>query len=281
MHYLGAAVSTADVVQRIASNWAGAPPITVVRAAADLPVPAPDDARGLFWRGMVWVVAQANQPADVARTLSHEVLGHYGLRMMLGPAWRGFMDAVQGGVRAGDLDLQDLRQDVRYAYADQALPSHHEADEVCAALAERGINHRSGRYETTNPLKKRVSASLGYVLREHLYADSPVTYDELEGALLAAEHHVRYGGPWYGIGRKLRDWYHRPMAAPNPRYDPPMSLAESERLLQAEEHRLQSKEGWKMVFGFIALIFFIVTGIGCVGYLGFTFFHNVGRMFFG
>lgn len=254
---------------KIAALWRGAPPIAVVATPADLPVPAPADARGVFVQGKVWVVASTQHPLDVARTLSHEVIAHHGLRKALGPAWRDFMGAVQGGVHAGDMDLQDLRLEVRSAYRGMGLSRTAEADEMAAGVVERGINSRTGRFEPQRPMAKRVAAAMAHFKRESLYAEVPVSYDELEGALLAAEHHVRYGGRFFGLGRRLRGWYAARMPQKWDIHEPPMSLDESERLIAAEKNREGNWVASKLVLSVGGLL--ICLGMFAYGMLSWVF----------
>jgi len=200
-----AVCATSLQVDRIAGRWRAAPPITVVATPEDLPVPAPDDARGMLWDGQAWLV-EANLEADtVASTLAHEVIAHHGLRAALGPAWRSFMGAIQSGARGSDVHLEDLRYEVRRVYG--RLPDAEEADEMAAGVLERSLNPSTGRFETDRPVAKRAAASLAHFIRERLYFDLPATYDQLEGALLAAQHHVTHGGQWFGIGARLQRWY--------------------------------------------------------------------------
>lgn len=243
---------------RLAAKWRGAPPISVVATPADLPVPAPVDARGVFVEGQVWVVAGTQHPLDVARTLSHEVIAHHGLRKALGPAWRDFMGAVQGGVHAGDMDLHDLRQEVRSAYQGMGLSRSAEADEMAAGVVERSMNSRTGRFEPERPIAKRAAAALAHFKRESLYADVPASYDELEGALLAAEHHVRYGGRFFGLGHRLRGWYAAQMSKPW-HQRPLISVEKSESMLRASKQR----EGLWMDVKTVFAVLLLIGSFGC------------------
>lgn len=72
-------------VDALAITWKNKPPINAVQSASDLPFAAPYDARGAFYQGKVWLVADnLYSEADVQMVLFHETLGHAGLRGALG-----------------------------------------------------------------------------------------------------------------------------------------------------------------------------------------------------
>ena len=127
-------------VKKISSKWRSAPPIAVVPTAADLPLDAPSDARGLYWRKSVWLVA--NQPVEsIAKTLNHEVVAHHGLRLLLKDKWHSFMAAVHRGSQArNNRPLKRLRDRVKKAYVDRRgrckLRPAQLADEITAAAVE-------------------------------------------------------------------------------------------------------------------------------------------------
>lgn len=246
-------VHASTIVDSIVRGWRAAPCVTVVHNPDELPIPAPSDARGLYHRGGTWVVASTQSRARVVQTLAHEVVGHHAMRDMLGRKWRGFMHAISDGAARGDQNLIDFREHVRDAYCDNngacTLSRVAMADEIAAALVEARFDGKTGRLAIANPARKMAMAAAGHLSREVLYTDRPVSIEELEGAILAAEHRLRHGGLFYGFGRRLRDWYaSATMTRPwNPK-ERPMSLAESERLLRAENSRLKQKEnargGW-------------------------------------
>lgn len=70
----------------IAKGWANAPAVTVVQHAKELPFKAPQDARGAFHQGRVWLVADnLHSVAEAQFVLGHEALGHLGLRAIMEP----------------------------------------------------------------------------------------------------------------------------------------------------------------------------------------------------
>ena len=62
-----------------------APQLRVVQSANQLPVTAPADAQGMYLKGVVWLVANnLVTPADVRNTVTHEIVGHCGIRRFFG-----------------------------------------------------------------------------------------------------------------------------------------------------------------------------------------------------
>lgn len=263
------------VVDRIVSAWRGAPPVAVVAWPEDLPVNgAPGDTRGLYHRGAAWVVAKTQlYPDQAAETTAHEVIGHHAVREILGSAWRSFMHAIHDGANSGDVALNNFRSYVREVYVnDQGecnLSRAAVADEITAAITEARFDSASGRLAIDQPTRKLALAVAAHLKREALYLNSPATLDELEGALLIAEHRLRHGGMLFGVGYRLKRWYaSATMPRPwNPKA-PPMSLAESERLLKAENSRIEriedSKASWSFAFYGVGGLVLLIFGIGAM-----------------
>lgn len=268
---------TDQIVRRLTGSWRASPPVTVVNGTADLPVPAPEDVRGMWFRGGAWIVANTQPLSNVAGTMAHEVIGHGAMRDTLGKHWRGFMHNIQSGLRGGDYRLHHLREHVRSVYIDDCgvcnLSPVSESDEITAALVERRFNGVSGRLRIGNPLRKIMRAASGHFSREALYLDRPVDFEQLEGTVLVAEHRLRHGGLFFGIGRHLKEWY-SPGMAKHDRYTPPMSVAESERLLKAAD---DSKATWENVkFFFMMIPVWILAAVFVGGLIG--AFYTVLRL---
>ena len=176
------------IVRKLSAKWRSAPPIDVVPTAADLPVPAPVDVRGLYWRKRVWVVA--DQPIElIAKTLNHEVVAHHGLRVLLKGRWRNFMDALhRGSLAAKDRPLRKLRDQVRKTYVDRrgrcTLRRRTLADEISAAAVEDCTNPFTGEFK---PKRWRWKARFSEVVLQ-LRSRKPITlgYQHLMAALRAA-----------------------------------------------------------------------------------------------
>lgn len=222
------------MVDQLVSTWRAAPRVTVVEMTDDLPCKTFDDVKGLYRHGEAWIVANACTPAAVVETVGHEVVGHHGMRDALGSLWRPFMQALHAGAR-DDVNLSLLQRSVTRDYVDSQkncyLQPVGQGDEMAARLAELRIK-RNGRLDIQNPLLKVSKAAVGHLSREGLFLDSPADFDELEGNLALAEHKLRYGGHFWGVGFRLKRWYAAAMAKPWNPHDAPMSLDESERLLR-------------------------------------------------
>lgn len=250
--------TTIQEVQRLATGWRYLPPVGVVPSASKLPVPAPPDAVGLYYRGGVHIV----HGAEVAPVWGHEIIGHHGLRHLYGPAWRGFMTALQAGARRGDQHLLTLRDHVRRVYRDangySYLSGRYEADEAAARLVELGINPVTGLFEADQPIRKRIQAAAFHLARETLLLDLPADSAQLEGALLEAQHRLKNGT----FLRRAKSWYVAHMVKPwNPKA-PPMTLRRSESLLAAEASRRADCEGLKLFGNVVFVIVCVVVGIG-------------------
>lgn len=132
-NYVVAPRMQAGEAKRIASGimdgWSNAPGVSVVQAEAELPLRlqrhiaeagAGGEVRGVYWRGRVYVVADnIRTRAEVEETILHEVVGHHGLRGLLGDDINPILDQVYLSVgRRGlqsiadeyGLDLGDISQ---------------------------------------------------------------------------------------------------------------------------------------------------------------------------
>lgn len=208
-----------------------------------------------------------HQKSEVIETLAHEVVGHHGMRQALGGLWRPFMQAIQSGARGGDPRLNRIRKHVARAYVDQSgqcnLNPIAHSDEMAAALAQLRFSGKSGRLEVARPMRKLAKAAVGHLSRECLLLDAPADFGELEGNLLLAEHKLRYGGHFWGLGYLWRRWH----TARMPKFDPkaaPMSLEESERLLRDARN---SDGMWNSIAIFFLELPILIIGIvffGCL-----------------
>ncbi len=195
---------TVDQVQRITNSltkdWTNGPKIVVVNSTADLPVKSPADARGLYWRGTVYLVASAHASTGMlARTLAHESVAHYGLRKMLGDAgWYKLMTNVQLALASGNKPLNAIRAEVRKAYADKdgvfRLGKNQEADEVAARAVENAIDAATGEFRPGYSFLKEAYAKIAQFLRDH---GIPVKFTnlELQGMLVASSKWLKEGSP--------------------------------------------------------------------------------------
>lgn len=247
------------IVRKIVSGWYSSPPITVVNSTTELPFYAPDDVRGAYRikTKEAFIVSNNHFPSEIAGTIAHEVIGHHGVRVHKHGFWRSFMFGIQDGLRQGDKNLSRYRSHVKAAYIDEAgnfnLTPVQEADEIVASIVETKFDGASGRLKIDHPFSKQWLAMRRHISRESLYLDRPVSFEEVEGVALAAEHRLRHGDAFFGIGRRLKEWYSPEMPKYNPS-KPPMSVEESQRLLKAEDDRVRWWRDLKFGFDGIVLI---------------------------
>jgi len=132
---------------KVKSAWKNAPEITVVQNMDDPAVPTVVRAHlaervrqgetgsptGFYHNGQVYVVADSmSSPQDVVTALSHEVLGHYGLRGLFGGALNASLLEVQ---KAYPAEMQRLAKQRGFDLTnpEQALEV---AEEILADLAQ-------------------------------------------------------------------------------------------------------------------------------------------------
>lgn len=187
-----AATSIAAAVRKA---WANGPEVVVVADMADQKIPqavrdadaeqrsrgATGEPEGFFYGGKVYLVAgQLATPADVVRVLSHEALGHYGLRGLFGDRLAGILDQI-GLVRR--TEVMAKRQE--YGLPDTTAGRRVAAEEVLSVMAQ------------TNPqlgFVRRAVAAIRTWLRG-LGLDLRMTDDEIiRSFILPARQWVQRGG---------------------------------------------------------------------------------------
>lgn len=137
-----------ETVEAIRKGWSNGPEVVV---AFDMNDPAvPDAARradlrqrsggasgapeGFYWRGKAYLLAsKLNTPADAARVLHHEVLGHHGLRGMFGPELNKILNQV-ATMRQAEVAAKIKEYGLRGV---TDLSRRHAAEEVLAEMAEK------------------------------------------------------------------------------------------------------------------------------------------------
>ena len=138
------------VIDPIIAKWTNAPRVVVVAAPSDLPMQAPDDARGVYHQGTVYIVASGHNSGHsggLMRTLAHEAVAHYGLRGLLGgDGYQRFLNQMQVSMRMGNKALIEIRDDVRSRYGQ--LSALKEADEIAARAVELGVDQKTGEFKT-------------------------------------------------------------------------------------------------------------------------------------
>lgn len=265
------------------SRWQRGPKVHIAPTARHLPVPAPEDARGLFYKGEVHVVAE-QAPTTVVQTLAHEAVGHYGMRKWLGAEWPTFMRGIQNGAKSGDKGLRQLQAHIRQTYVDgkgnYQLSARQESDEIAAYAAEELICYQTGTLRPHRAWQKALLATRGRLIREGLLLDGSISREELEGALFLAAKHME-AGPWSKaqdrISTFLASWgIIWPMAKFDPLKRPPTYL-ENMELLRRADQQVKDKEERS---GFISVCIGLVGLVGLVAAIGLMLF-GVAQMIFG
>ncbi|WP_212645737.1 PLxRFG domain-containing protein [Delftia sp. PE138] len=137
-----------ETVDAIRKGWSNGPEVVV---AFDMNDPAvPEAARradlrqrsggasgapeGFYWKGRAYLLAsKLNTPADAARVLHHEVLGHHGLRGMFGPELNKILNQV-ATMRHAEVAAKVKEYGLRGV---TDLSRRHAAEEVLAEMAEK------------------------------------------------------------------------------------------------------------------------------------------------
>lgn len=258
-----------NIAKWFADRWQAGPKMTVAPTARHLPFPAPDDARGLHWRGEVHLVAN-QAPDSLAQTVAHEAIGHFGLRALLGDEWPHFMRHIQDGVRAGDPGLLKIREHIQAAYVDDlgeyCLNPLQEADEIAAYVAEEILCMSTGEIRPARPWRQALQAVKGRFLREVMHLERPVSRAELEGMLLLAVKRMEHG-PRASVKERIgRLWAACcSMAAMFDPRKPPMSLEESQHLLREAKKQEMAKRYWKDMFISLYGLLFVVAAVAGLG----------------
>ena len=187
--------AASSIAAAVRKAWANGPEVVVVADMADQKIPqavrdadaeqrsrgATGEPEGFFYGGKVYLVAgQLATPADVVRVLSHEALGHYGLRGLFGDRLAGILDQI-GLVRR--TEVMAKRQE--YGLPDTTAGRRVAAEEVLSVMAQ------------TNPqlgFVRRAVAAIRTWLRG-LGLDLRMTDDEIiRSFILPARQWVQRGG---------------------------------------------------------------------------------------
>ena len=166
---------------RIRRQWAGMPPVHVVKNAAELPFPMKSHADGAYRDGEVWVIADnVSDVKQLQKVLAHECVLHHSLLEMLGPY--GF-SKLQHGLNAlherGDPTVSALFKDIAARYGD--LPPDMLTMEVVASAGEQCLDG-TGNVRIEFGWMKGVFAGIAGWLRDHGIA-FPFTNTELQGIM--------------------------------------------------------------------------------------------------
>lgn len=193
------------MIDSLTSKHESGPEVRVVETPADLPVKAPNDARGWIGNNTVYIVASTHHSeAGIARTFGHEVVGHFGLWRMLGKeGQRQFERNLQLALKSGNKALKSISETVRSMYVDENgkfnLTPAEEANEIAAFAVERAIDPETGEFNPGFGFLKSVFARVAQFLRD-MGINIKFTNTELQGMLvnsmrgLEAGHRLEGGG---------------------------------------------------------------------------------------
>lgn len=142
---VGQVRATVDAIRK---GWSNGPEVVVAFDMSDPAVPeaarradlrqrsggASGAPEGFYWRGKAYLLAsKLNTPADAARVLHHEVLGHHGLRGMFGPELNKILNQV-ATMRQAEVAAKIKEYGLRGV---TDLSRRHAAEEVLAEMAEK------------------------------------------------------------------------------------------------------------------------------------------------
>ena len=174
------------VADTIEARWKNAPPIKVIQRADELPdrlyqQMLRDKVRppGAFDpnTGIVYLISDhIIDERDAALTLSHEVLGHYGIRGILGNTYGKVMDDIyNGNITVRKQALKKMAE---------GLDKHTAVEEVLAEMAESGV-YNNAIQRIFNAIRQAIR-KLGYNFKE-------VTDTEIRALLANANRFVFSG----------------------------------------------------------------------------------------
>ena len=201
----GMAVAAAQsAIDKLTANHDNGPAVHVVESTKDLPVDAPSDAKGMYHKGQVWIVAENNSSAkEVASTYAHEAIAHYGLRNMLGVTdWKALMAHIQLAVKSGNKPLAAISKSIRATYVDAQgrfnLTEGQESDEIAARVVENAID-ADGNFRPGFGFMKSIFAKVMAFLRSKGITIQ-FSHAELQGILIASMQNMEAGQRTQGGG---------------------------------------------------------------------------------
>jgi len=191
------------IVAAMSDKWVNAPKINVVQSITDLPQFLQDQIKkdGVNPKGAfdpdskeVFLVADnITNDVDVAMTLAHEALGHFGLRSLLG----GKFNSIMNTIYEGNKEVK-LRADNKI---DAGVDKETAVEEVLAEMAEEVANpdakknaHKLNALQRVVNAIRQFFAGLGFPLRG-------VTDGEIRGLIVNARAEVISQEYKIGAGR--------------------------------------------------------------------------------
>ncbi len=179
------------VTDGLMGEWTNAPDVAVIQSESGLPAGirraiesagAQGEVRGVFWRGRAYVVADnVRSAAEVEETVLHEVVGHYGLRELLGQDFTKLLDDVY--LTQGRSGLRDIAE--RYGFdLNDRTQRRQAAKEKLAHIAQ--ANPQSKLWDRFVRLFADWARRMGFQIR--------LTSAEIRDLVLRARRFVETGG---------------------------------------------------------------------------------------
>lgn len=177
-------------------DWKGRPPVTIAEQIGELPMMlqaairmagAENDMRAVFWNDHVYILApRIPNRAALEEVILHEVVGHYGLRKMIGGNLKPLLDRVYR-----DMGDTPMAQNIKHIYfGNQFDPTKSEhrltvAEELLAHLAESGKQRHRNLWQRIVTAIREGLRRIGFTIR--------MKESDLLGILSAAQEAVVNG----------------------------------------------------------------------------------------
>lgn len=141
--------------------------VEVVQSSTDIPdLDIPTNVRGVYYKGKVYIVADAVSEFDFETVLAHEVVGHAGMEQLLGrSAFNNLVNQINK-LKSGNARMQRIVEAIRREYTnpqgEYALNDKQEAREIIAHIAESKASYLSdsGIRRAWDNIVRRVRAAL-------------------------------------------------------------------------------------------------------------------------
>lgn len=226
-------------VDVLTKGWKNAPKIEVVESVSDLPFDAPNNARGAYGNGKVWLVSDnISAPADAQFVLFHEALGHAGIRGMFGDRMMTEMRAIamkNENIRKAAAEWREANEDIRGKQTDEQWHSL-SVEEALANIASQG-----------RPIKgiEKFLAAMQEALRSiglHEVANwlEKATNAEAMKVLAGARRHIEHGDQAHVFGGQEAQAYQR---SSEPKKTALQSLSEHDELFKLPKSTKTTVEG--------------------------------------
>lgn len=180
------------------ADWKGRPDIKAVSRVSELPLAlqkdvwknrATHDMRAAFWKNTVYLIApRLPNRFALEEVLLHEVIGHHGLRNLLGEKLEPTLESI-----FTDMGHSPTAEAIKKLYFreppfNQGNSEHRQlvAEELMAKLAESGKHREINQWDRYEADTRAGLRALGFEL--------PLTQKDLLNLLHGAEQVVRHGG---------------------------------------------------------------------------------------